>query len=306
MRRVIDPLRRMGARIEASGPDELMPVTIDGGALAGIDYRSPVASAQIKTSLMLAGLQAEGRTSIEEPSSSRDHSERLLEYLGVSIERSTHRVVVKSTNIQNASSLSVPGDLSSAAFLLVAAAILPGSELTVEGVGLNRTRTGILDALRRFGAEVLEEDMQEESGEPRGRVTVRAGDRLPVTLAGDEVVRAIDELPLVAVLGAFAQGDTVIADAAELRVKESDRIATVAAGLETLGVRVTTTPDGMIVHGPANLRGGDVDSAGDHRIAMAMAVAALGADGPTTITGWDAVAVSYPGFQADLESLTER
>jgi 3-phosphoshikimate 1-carboxyvinyltransferase len=265
-----------------------------------------VASAQVKTAVLLAGLQASGQTSVSEPMTSRDHTERLLEYLKVPIARSSDGLIVKSTNIQNASSLSVPGDLSSAAFLLVAAAILPGSAVTVRDVGLNPTRTGILDALRNFGAEVAIENEREESGEPVGDVTVRAAGRNPLDLSGPLVVRTIDELPLIAVLGAFAEGETVIADAGELRVKESDRIATLAAGLSAMGVSVETAPDGMSVKGPAEIHGGAVDSAGDHRIAMALAVAGLAAEGPTEISGWESAAVSYPGFETVLEGLVER
>ena len=305
MLRVVEPLRRMGAEIAGEGGGAYLPLRIQGGSLVGIDHLSPVASAQIKTCVMLAGLQASGTTSVGEPGPSRDHTERLLEYLGVPIERSPNRVVVKSTNIQNASSLSVPGDLSSAAFLLVGAAILPGSEVTIEGVGLNSTRTGILDVLERFGAEVAVADREEVCGEPRGTVTVRAADRRPITIGGSEVVRTVDELPLAAVLGAFAEGDTVIGDAAELRVKESDRIATIASGLRAMGVAVETTPDGLVVRGTGRVAGAEVDAAGDHRIAMALAVAALGAEGPTHISGWESVAVSYPGFLEDLRVLIE-
>ena len=306
MLRVVEPLRSMGASIDGADEGRYLPLHIRGGHLVGILHRSPVASAQIKTCLMLAGMQASGHTEITEPAASRDHSERMLEYLGVSIERSPNRVVVKSTKIQNASSLSVPGDLSSAAFLLVGAAILPGSEVTVHDVGLNPTRTGILDVLERFGAEVVTTDVHEVCGEPRGRVTVRAGDRRPLTIGGDDIVRTVDELPLVAVLGAYAEGESVLTDAAELRVKESDRIASMAAGLRTMGVGVDTTPDGLVVRGIGRLQGEAVDAAGDHRIAMALAVAGLGADGPTRISGWESVAISYPGFLAALEDLVER
>jgi 3-phosphoshikimate 1-carboxyvinyltransferase len=307
MARVIEPLRSMGAAFEAEADEDRLPLRIVGGALTGIDHRSLVASAQVKTAVLLAGLQAGGRTSFAEPARSRDHTERLLEYLKVPIARETDRLIVKSTNIRNPSSLSVPGDLSSAAFLLVAAAILPGSEVTVRGVGLNPTRTGILDALRRFGAEVRIDPAPDESGEPLGDVTVKARDRLPVRVDGAEVVRTIDELPLIAVLGAFAEGETVIADAAELRIKESDRISALAAGLRTLGVDVRTAPDGMTVSGPATIPGGaTVDAAGDHRIAMALAVAALAGGGdPTLVEGWESVGVSYPGFASALQALVE-
>ncbi len=306
MLRVVEPLREMGARIEGEEQGRYLPLQIQGGWLQGIRHQSPVASAQIKTCLLLAGLQAAGETVIEEPAASRDHTERMLRYLQVPIEGSSNRVVVKSTNIQNASSLSVPGDLSSAAFLLVAAAIVPESSVTVRDVGLNETRSGILDVLRRYGAKVETSDEREVSGEPWGNVTVTAGDRLPVSIGGTEIVRTIDELPLVAVLGAFAEGETTIADAAELRVKESDRIAATAEALRALGGSVETTPDGLVVTGSGGLTGGAVDPAGDHRIAMAFAVAGLAAAGPVEVAGWDSVGVSYPGFLAAMQDLIER
>jgi 3-phosphoshikimate 1-carboxyvinyltransferase len=304
MGRIMEPLRRMGATIEAV--DDRLPLVIRGNELAGIDYRSPVASGQVKTAILLAGLQARGATAFEEPSLSRDHTERMLEYLGVPIERSTDRLIVKSTNIRNASSLSIPGDLSSAAFLLVAAAILPGSQVSVLDVGVNPTRAGILDVLRRFGADVDVVNRRDVCGEPRGDVTVRAGDRRQVDISGEEIARTIDELPLVAVLGAFAEGESTIRDAAELRVKESDRISTLAAGLRAMGADVRVFDDGLAVKGPATLRGTKVETAGDHRIAMALAIAGLAADGPTEISGWESVAVSYPEFNLDLASLAER
>lgn len=305
MERVAQPLRSMGATIEGEGGDRL-PLRVKGGALRGIEHRSPVASAQVKTCLMFAGMQATGSTAIEEPATSRDHSERMLEYLGVRIEKSTNRVVVKSTNIRNASSLSVPGDLSSAAFLLVGAAIVPGSEVTIEDVGLNPTRTGIIDVLREFGAGVAITDERETCGEPRGTVTVRAADRRPVAISGAAIVPTVDELPLVAVLGAYAEGETIIADAAELRIKESDRIASMAAGLGAMGADVVARPDGLVVRGSGGLAGGEVDAAGDHRIAMALAVAGLAAAGETTVSGWESVAVSYPGFLDALADLIQR
>lgn len=306
MKRVVDPLSEMGATITGPEGGAHLPLEIQGAELKAIEYRSEVASAQVKTCLLLAGLQATGETVFSEPELSRDHTERLLGYLGVSIDKSTDRLIVKATNIRNASSLSVPGDLSSAAFLLVAAALLPGSEVTVAGVGLNPTRTGILDVLRRFGADVAVTQEREVCGEPWGDVTVRAADRKHVVVEGSEVVRTVDELPLVAVLGAFAEGETIIADAAELRIKESDRIATLTAGLASMGAQVEVRADGMVVRGPARLRGAEVDPAGDHRIAMALAVAALGAEGETGIADPDCVAVSYPSFWEDLEALAER
>ncbi len=307
MQRVVEPLRAMGATIDGAERGAHLPLRVRGGSLRGIEHRSPVASAQVKTCLMLAGMQASGETVALEPVTSRDHTERMLEYLGVPIERSPNRVVVKSTNFQNASSLSVPGDLSSAAFLLVGAAILPGSEVVVQDVGLNPTRTGILDVLERFGAEVTLANVREVCGEPRGTVTVRAADRRPVEVAGADVVRTVDELPLVAILGAYADGGyTVIADAGELRLKESDRIATVAAGLRAMGASLESTDEGLGIRGTGGLRGAEVDAAGDHRIAMALAVAGLAATGETSIAGWESVAVSYPGFLNALEDLVQR
>jgi 3-phosphoshikimate 1-carboxyvinyltransferase len=306
MRRVVDPLRLMGASISGENRGERLPLSIQGGALHGIDFASPIASAQVKTALILGGMQAAGSTIYREPELSRDHTERILKYLGASIEQSSDRLIIKSTYLQNASSLSVPGDLSSAAFALVAAAIVPGSEVRVTGVGLNPTRTGILDALRDFGAEVEIGDLEEVCGEPRGTVTVRAADRRGIEIAGADVVRTIDELPLVGVLGAFAEGETTIRDAAELRVKESDRIATLAAGLTAMGARVETFADGMSINGLGSIQGGSAESKGDHRIAMALAVAGLAAEGETAIDGWEVVGVSYPEFLSDLDPLMER
>lgn len=306
MLRVVEPLRSMGAGIEGPGGGDRLPLVIRGGPLTGIEHRLAVASAQVKTALILAGLQAAGETRISEPHPSRDHTERLLAHLGVQIDRDINQLVVRSTNIRNVSSLSIPGDLSSAAFLLVAGSLLPGSEVRVEEVGLNPTRTGILDVLRSFGADVRVADARESCGEPRGTVVVRAGDRRPLTLGAEDVPRTLDELPLVAVLGALAEGETVIHGAAELRVKESDRISAIARGLAAMGARIDALPDGLAVHGPCRLRGASVDAGGDHRIAMALAVAALAAEGETSIEGWESVAVSYPEFERDLEALLER
>ena len=302
MGRVVNPLREMGASISADKDGEHAPLEVTGAKLHGAVHKLPVASAQVKSALLLAGLLAEGETSVEEPAASRDHTERLLEYLGVPIARSGKRLIVKSTNIQNARVL-VPGDLSSAAFFLVAASLLRGSAVEVTGVGVNPTRTGVLDVLRQFGAQVDISDVTEESGEPRGTVRIRHGDRRPLDISGGMVVAALDELPLIALLGTAAEGETVVHDAAELRVKESDRIATIVEGLSRMGANITALPDGFAVRGPTRLRGAAVDAAGDHRIAMTLAVAALTADGETTISGWDSVAVSYPGFEQDLRRL---
>jgi 3-phosphoshikimate 1-carboxyvinyltransferase len=305
MGRVVKPLQEMGAQISSQEGGEHAPLHVAGGPLSGRAHVLPVASAQVKSALLLAGLVADGETSVTEPAPSRDHTERLLRYLKVPVVSDRNQLIVKSTNIQNAS-VTIPGDISSAAFLLVAAALLPGSEIAIEKVGVNTTRTGILEILRMFGARVEISDLEEESGEPRGTVRIRAGDRKPLDVSGDLVVAALDELPLIAVLGSAAEGETVVRDAAELRVKESDRIAAIVDGLTLLGADIEGTPDGFLVRGPTPLRGAAVNAAGDHRIAMALAVAALTAEGETTISGWDSVGISYPGFELDLEHLVVR
>lgn len=301
MGRVIRPLRAMGARIDA-GENERAPFTVHGSPLRGVRHELQVSSAQVKSALLLAGLTAEGETTVQEPSRSRDHTERLLRYLKVPIHESPDGLSVSSTNIRNAS-VTVPGDLSSAAFFLVAAAVLPDGDVTITDVGVNPTRTGILEILRRYGAAVSIEDERAVCGEPVGTVRVRAGDRRALDVSGSLVVDAIDELPLLGVLGAFAEGETRLADARELRVKESDRIAAVVDLLTRMGADAEATPDGFVVRGPARLRGARIDPRGDHRIAMAAAVAALGAEKTTTVEDWACVGVSYPGFAADLDRL---
>ena len=305
MGRVVKPLLKMGAEIEGEDGGERAPLSVRGKRLHGVAHALSIASAQVKSALLIAGLLADGETSVEEPAASRDHTERLLKYLGVPIVSSGNRHSVKSTNIQNAS-VTIPGDISSAAFLLVAAALLPDSEIVIERVGLNPTRTGILDMLRRFGSRVELTAQGEASGEPFGSVRLRAGDHRPLDIGGDSVVAALDELPLIAVLGTAADGTTVVRDAAELRVKESDRIAAIVDGLSRMGADISAEPDGFVVRGPVQLHGAAVDAAGDHRIAMALAIAALTADGETTISGWDSVDISYPGFEQDLERLVVR
>lgn len=305
MRRIVEPLRAMGAEISAR-EDGTPPLDVAGRPLTGVAHRLPVASAQVKSCLLLAGLLAQGETSIEEPTRSRDHTERMLRHFGVEVVSSVDRCVVKSTNLR-LGSVDVPGDLSSAAPAMVAAALLEGSDLLVRDVGLNPTRAGFLQVLRSFGARVDVDGVREVSGEPRGSVRVRPGDRRPLEVAGPTVVEAIDELPLVALLGACAEGETVLSDAAELRVKESDRIAAISRALGELGVDISATPDGFVVRGRGGIpRGGPVDAAGDHRIAMAGAVAGLLAPEPVVVSGWDSVRVSYPGFADDLEALVVR
>ncbi|MFN2382856.1 MAG: 3-phosphoshikimate 1-carboxyvinyltransferase [Gemmatimonadota bacterium] len=294
MGRVVTPLTAMGAAIEGSAEGNRLPLTVKGRPLRGALHRLPVASAQVKSALLLAGLAAAGETVVVEPGASRDHTERLLAAMGADLSVEPGRVAVRAGPLAPFQ-LTIPGDFSSAAPLLAMAAARPGSEVTVDHVGLNPTRTGFLDILRAFGAEV-ETRLDEESPEPRG--TVRVTGRALTGIAVDRalVPRAIDELPLVAVLGTQARGETRVSGAAELRVKESDRIAAMVEGLRRLGAAIDPTPDGFLVAGPSPLTGAVLDAAGDHRIGMALAVAAALAPEPSTLTGAEWVDVSFPDF----------
>jgi 3-phosphoshikimate 1-carboxyvinyltransferase len=276
-----------------------------------------VASAQVKSCILLAGLLASGATTVTEPNPSRNHTERMLAAMGADI--STHPVEggpepvrAAAVTITGADSLApltgrVPGDISSAAFHIVAAALVPGSEVRVEGVGLNPTRTGILDVLDRMGAEIeIEPDPEDHTGEASGAVIARTAELRGVRVEGVDIPLAIDELPLIALAGCFAEGETVIADAAELRHKESDRIATVASALRTLGADVAETDDGMVINGTGGLEGGAVDAAGDHRVAMLGAVAGVASRRGVEVRGMEAAAISYPVFTADLGRLVGR
>ncbi|MBX3470814.1 MAG: 3-phosphoshikimate 1-carboxyvinyltransferase [Planctomycetes bacterium] len=306
MRRVADPLRRMGATVDLS-PDGTAPVHVRGGALTGIDFEAPLASAQVKSAVLLAGLSARGTTRVREPSRSRDHTERLLRAMGVRLEEADGWLVLPGGQRPRARELDVPADPSSAAFLLAAGLLVPGSRVAARGVTVNPTRVGLVEALAAMRAEVACEP-EGDDVEPTAtlRVTPPAGDLQAATLAGGLVVRAIDEVPVLALLAAFACGTTAIRDAAELRHKESDRLALVAAGLRLLGVDVTEHPDGLDVVGDPDrvLRGGvTLATGGDHRLAMTFGVAALRADGPVTLDDGACVAVSYPGFWEDLATL---
>jgi 3-phosphoshikimate 1-carboxyvinyltransferase len=322
MRRVIEPLELMGARL--SSDEGRAPLRVEGRRpLKAVDYRTPVASAQVKSCVLLAGLGAEGRTRVFESEPTRDHTERMLRWLGVPVRSTLERsgegnrdsfvVEVEGPAFLKARDIEVPGDISSAAFLVAAAALLEGSELGVEGVGLNATRAGALEALRALGADVSEENVAERCNEPVGDIVVRGTRRLAPTGEGAGVVRGaaipslIDELPLLAVVGSQAEGGLEIRDARELRVKESDRIGAVVENLRAMGAEVEEFEDGLRVAGPARLRGARLRSFGDHRVAMAFAVAALAAEGETYIEGArECVAVSFPEFFPLLESLTER
>ncbi|HOA23179.1 MAG TPA: 3-phosphoshikimate 1-carboxyvinyltransferase [Aggregatilineales bacterium] len=302
MRRVTAPLAAMGADIEDT--DGRAPLTIYPARLAGCAHRLNVASAQVKSAILLAGLQAEGWTTVIEPGPSRDHTERMLCAMGADVRIDGLRVTVAGGGAPlQPLDLTIPGDLSSAAFVIVAAALVPGSDVRMRGVGLNPTRTGLLDVLRRMGADISVEDRREEGGELVGTVRVRGGDLAATEIAGQDVVRAIDELPILAVAATQAEGETVIRDAAELRVKEVDRISLLAGELRRFGAAVEERPDGMIIGGRARLRGAAVHSHGDHRLAMAMAVAGLVAEGETVVQGADCADDSFPGFAATLARL---
>jgi 3-phosphoshikimate 1-carboxyvinyltransferase len=300
--RIAAPLRLMGARLECRD-DRLPPLRIEAAPLSGIEYELPVASAQVKSCLLFAGLLAEGETRIAEPLPTRDHSERMLAAAGAEIERRDGVVTVRPASRLEPGEIVVPADFSSAAFFIVAALLVSGSEVSLVGVGLNPTRTGLLTILTRMGAEIESEPEGERGGEPSGRVRVRASRLHGTEVGGAEIPLAIDELPLVALAACFAEGETTIRDAAELRRKESDRIATVSAALSALGAEVETGEDGMRIAGGGGLRGGAIDSHGDHRIAMLGAIAGLASREGVKVVGMDAAAVSYPGFVADLASL---
>ncbi|MYE47601.1 MAG: 3-phosphoshikimate 1-carboxyvinyltransferase [Chloroflexi bacterium] len=307
MGRIVQPLSALGARMSARAGDTLPPLVIEGGAIAGGQrIETPVASAQVKSAILLAGLAAEGATTVAEPSRSRDHSERMLSAMGahVAVEDATVTLTPPEGDLQ-AVDVRVPGDVSTAAVWIVAATLHPDADVLLTGVGLNPTRAGVLDVLREMGAEIEELEPRTVGGEPVADLRVRSASLRGVRIEGAVIPRAIDELPLLALAGAVAEGETVIADAAELRVKESDRVATTAAALRALGAEVEERADGLAVGGGARLRGGRVEAAGDHRLAMLGAAGALIAEGESQIEGADAVAVSYPAFWSDLARLGE-
>ena len=295
MRRVVEPLERMGATIDTDGGRP--PIVITGGQLTGIRYEPEVASAQVKSAVLLAGLHASGETWVTEPHPTRDHTERALPFFGGAVQRVNHSVGVRGDRQLHGSEVAVPGDFSSAVFWFVAAAALPGSSIEVTGVGLNPSRTRLLEVLRetRARVEISLDQSESHREEPVGTVRIASAGLRPFEIAPDDVPALIDELPALAALGVYA-GGLVVHGAAELRAKESDRIAVLIAGLRNIGVRADEFPDGFQIHSQGRPSGGTVDAAGDHRMAMAFAVAALGGIGPTVITGHEVVSVSYPGF----------
>ncbi|OKH29084.1 3-phosphoshikimate 1-carboxyvinyltransferase [Chroogloeocystis siderophila] len=305
MSRVVKPLQQMGAQIWGRKDNSLAPLAIQGQTLKPIHYNSPIASAQVKSCILLAGLMTEGETTVTEPALSRDHSERMLQAFGakLSVEPDTHSVTVTGPAQLQGQTVIVPGDISSAAFWLVAAAIVPDSELIIENVGVNPTRTGILEALSMMNADVQLENQRLVAGEPVADLRVRSSQLTSCTIAGDLIPRLIDEIPILTVAAVFAQGTTVIRDAEELRVKESDRITVMANQLQRMGANVTELPDGLEIVGGTLLTGTDVDSHTDHRIAMSLAIAALNSTGTTTINRAEAAAISYPDFVPTLEQV---
>ncbi|MGJ3244883.1 MAG: 3-phosphoshikimate 1-carboxyvinyltransferase [Elainellaceae cyanobacterium] len=306
MSRVIQPLQQMGANIwHRSGGRA--PLAIQGQALKPIHYYSPVASAQVKSCILLAGLMADGQTTVTEPSQSRDHSERMLEAFGatIAIDPETRSATVSGPAQLRGQTVIVPGDISSAAFWLVAGAIIPGSNLLIQNVGVNPTRTGILDALSQMSADVSLEHQRTVAGEPVADIRVRSSSLHACRIEGDLIPRLIDEIPILAVAAIFANGTTIIKDAAELRVKESDRLAVMANQLNRMGANVTELPDGLEITGGSPLHGAEVDSHTDHRIAMSLAIAALTANGATHIHRAEAAAISYPDFTSTLQRVCD-
>ncbi|WP_221248845.1 3-phosphoshikimate 1-carboxyvinyltransferase [Desulfuromonas versatilis] len=296
MKRVLSPLSTMGARIWGRGGGDLAPLAIQGGSLQPAVYDSPIASAQVKSALLLAGLYAQGETTVREPHLSRDHSERMLRFFGADVRPFEGGVTVVGHPRLTGREVFVPGDISSAAFFLVAALVTPGSELLVRNVGVNPTRSGIIDILQQMGGSLELLNSRELSGEPVADILVRSSDLKGVEIGGSVVPRAIDEFPVVSVAASFAEGTTTIRDARELRVKETDRIAAMTSELTKLGARVAAREDGMVIDGGQGLSGGTVNSHGDHRIAMSLAVAAQCAKAAVTIEDTACTATSFPNF----------
>ncbi|TLM68409.1 MAG: 3-phosphoshikimate 1-carboxyvinyltransferase [Deltaproteobacteria bacterium] len=303
MKRVVGPLTTMGARIWGRRGGELAPLAIQGTTLAPVSYDSPIASAQVKSAILLAGLYADGETTVREPHLSRDHSERMLAWFGADVRPFAGGVTVAGRPRLRARDMHVPGDISSATFFLVAGLITPGAELLVRNVGLNPSRSGAIDILRAMGGRLELLNEREQSGEPVADILVRHSPLKGIEIGGEVVPRAIDEFPVLSVAAALAEGTTTIRDAEELRVKETDRIAAIASELGKLGAVIEPTPDGMIISGRERLQGGHVGSHGDHRIAMSCAIASLVATGPVTIADTACTETSFPRFWELLDGI---
>ena len=298
MKRVVEPLTQMGAVITGRKGSSVLPLSVSGRRLKGIAYRTPVASAQLKSAILLAGLSADGETIVNEPEKSRDHTERMLRLFGVDVKTSGNSTSVRSTNRLTGCKIIVPGDISSAAFFMAGAAFTTGSELLIKDTGINPTRVGIIDILKKMGGSIELNSVRESSGEPVGDILVRGSRLKGVDIDGSELLPAIDEFPIICVAAAFAEGTTRISGAGELRVKESDRIAVMSECLAAIGIKNTEIEDGIIIEGlgAKNAKGGTIKSYGDHRIAMALAMAALRTETGVEIDGAASVDVSFPGF----------
>ena len=304
MRRVVDPLRLMGADITGSEDGNKLPVSIKGGELTGISYEPPVASAQVKSAILLAGLYARGETEVIESKATRDHTERMLSFYGVDVITDGNRISIEKLEEDfKGAELLVPADISSAAFFIVAALINPGSEVVIYNVGLNPLRAGIIDILKRMGGDIEIMNFKDAGCEPVADILVKSSDLRATEIKGEIIPKAIDELPVIAVAACFSEGETVIREARELRVKETDRIKAVTQELRKLGASIEELDDGMVIRGTGALRGAKCSGWGDHRIAMALAVAGTRAEGETEIVGAECVSVSYPGFFYDLRQL---
>ena len=304
MARIVQPLRRMGAEVMGRGGDALAPLTIRGGELRGMEYDMPVASAQVKSSLIIASLFAQGETMLHQPALSRDHTERMLGAMGAALIEDELTLVVKPGSDLKPLDVKVSGDISSAAFWLVAAAAHPNARVRLTNVGVNPSRAEVLEILKAMGANITLENPRVEGGEPVADIYVESGQLHGVEIAGDQIPIAQDEIPVLALAACFAEGRTVIRDAQELRVKESDRISATARELNKLGAKIEELPDGMIIEGTGSLKGGAARSHGDHRLAMTLGIAGLLAEKDVVISGAEVVDVSYPGFWQDLETLT--
>jgi len=302
MKRIVQPLSEMGATVMGRSEGSLAPLAIRGGSLRGITYTMPVASAQLKSSILIGGIHADGETTVHQPAASRDHTERMLRAMGAEVTENELSISVCTSDL-TAVDVRVPSDISGAAFWLIAGCCHPNARVTARGIGINPSRTGVLDVLRSMGARIRLENVQEGGGEPYADLVSESSNLEGIKIEGDMIPRVIDELPVIALAACFAKGTTVIRDAAELRVKESDRIRATVDGLSRMGAQIEERPDGMVIHGVGHLIGAECDSFGDHRIAMTMAVAGLLARGETSVTGAEAASVSYPEFWDSIRDL---
>lgn len=303
MKRIMEPLSQMGADITSLYNNNCAPLTIKGSNLKGIHYHSPIASAQVKSAILLAGLYAEGETKVTEPYVSRNHSEIMLSYFGADIKTENTTAILLPAPILEGQKVAVPGDLSSAAYFIAAGLLVPGSEILLKNVGINPTRDGILRVAKEMGGEIELLNVNTDNGEPTADLLVKFSALHGITIGGEIIPTLIDEIPIIAIMAAFAKGTTIIKDAAELKVKESNRIQVMVDNLKAMGADIESTDDGMIIHGGKDLHGAIIDSHKDHRIAMSFAIASLLADGNMTILDKDCVDISFPSFYQDLNRL---